>query len=73
MTNTDRFELTDPSIEADCRPPEGGKVDSRGRLLQERFYWDAELRGLGLVAVFLSARSWPQETQLRAVPREGVG
>src|SRR5262245_28859761 len=53
MTNTDdnkRFKLTDATIKSECRPPDAGEVNSRGRQLQERFYWDTELRGFGIVA-----------------------
>lgn len=57
MTSTDdqdepkkRIKLTDGYIKAKCNAPEPGELNSRGRPLQERFFWDDELRGFGLVA-----------------------
>ena len=57
MTSTDdhdetkkRIRLTDAIIKAKCNGPEPGELNSRGRPLQESFYWDSELRGFGIVA-----------------------
>ncbi len=46
---SDRFNLTAATVKQRCRSPEEGEVNGRGKPINYKFYWDAELRGFGLV------------------------
>lgn len=52
MTNTDddkRFKLTNASINSKCLPPGPDERTAGGKPRLERFYWDKELRGFGIL------------------------
>lgn len=64
MTNTNRLELTNENIKKLCHPPEPGEVKASGRPVTERFYWDTELRGFGIV-VRATSRSFIVQKDVR--------
>ncbi|MCY2961804.1 MAG: integrase family protein [Planctomycetota bacterium] len=46
---SNRIKLTRATIERDCLPPAPGEVNANGKRVLERFYWDDEVRGFGIV------------------------
>lgn len=64
MTNTNRLKLTNESIKKHCLPPEPDELKPSGRPVTERFYWDTELRGFGIV-VRATSRSFIVQKDVR--------
>lgn len=66
MTSSDRFNLTNESVRARCEAPVEGELNARGRPVTERFYWDSDFRGFGVIARAAASLSWCRRTSAAA-------
>lgn len=44
-----RFKLTNESVREKCLPPPPAEINSRGKPVTQKIYWDSELSGFGIV------------------------
>lgn len=53
-----RVKLTKANVDRRCVPPEPGETNSRGRAVREKFYWDTDMPGYGLVVTAKGTKSY---------------